>query len=133
MTLLRPLIVAAVLATLALPGSAGAANEFAGIVANDVYSGSASYRAKQFAAQEAAGVGIIRQTLDWASVEVAPDSYDFTNFDHFVSEAAAHHIRVLPILFDPPPFRSSRPKRHAAKGTYFPKVPSDMGVFAAAV
>jgi hypothetical protein len=99
----RPLIIAAALLALGLPTSA-TANEFAGIVANDVYSGSQSYRAKQFAAQQAVGVGIIRQTLDWASVEVAPNSYDFTNFDHFVEEAARHNIRVLPVLFDPPPF-----------------------------
>ena len=94
----RPLIIAAALLALGLPTSA-TANEFAGIVANDVYSGSKAYRAKQLAAQQAAGVGIIRQTLDWASVEVAPNSYDFTNFDNFVEEAARHNIRVLPVLF----------------------------------
>jgi hypothetical protein len=126
---------ALILALAALGPAAGsaAANDFAGIVANDVYSGSEAYRAKAFAQQQALGVGLIRQTLDWASVEVAPDSYDFTNFDKFVAGAAAHNIRVLPILFDPPPFRSSKPARHAAHGTYFPKNLADMGVFAAAV
>jgi polysaccharide biosynthesis protein PslG len=113
----RALIIAAALLALGLPTSA-TANEFAGIVANDVYSGSQSYRAKQFAAQQAVGVGIIRQTLDWASVEVAPNSYDFTNFDHFVTEAARHNIRVLPVLFDPPAFQ--RPKGASKKYTPFP-------------
>src|SRR5207248_99476 len=61
---------------------------------------------------------IIRQTLDWASVEVAPNSYDFTNFDNFVEEAARHNIRVLPVLFDPPPFQ--RPKGASKKYTPFP-------------
>ena len=126
---------ALILALAALGPTVGSAvaKDFAGIVANDVYSGSEAYRAKAFAQQQALGVGMIRQTLDWASIEVAPDSYDFTNFDKFVADAAAHNIRVLPIIFDPPAFRSSKPTRHAAHGTYFPKNLDDMGVFAAAV
>ena len=128
---LRSLILAGALAALALPSTAGA-NEFAGIVANDVYSGSPAYRDKQLAAMQAAGVGIIRQTLPWAQVEIAPNNYDFTPFDKFVEAAAAHNIRVLPILFDPPPFRSSRPKG-ATKYTYFPKSNADMAQFARVV
>jgi hypothetical protein len=126
---------ALILALAALGPAAGstAANDFAGIVANDVYSGNDAYRAKAFAQQQALGVGLIRQTLDWASFEIAPNNYDFTSFDSFVVAAARHNIRVLPILFDPPPFRSSKPKRHAAHGTYFPKNLADMGVFAADV
>jgi hypothetical protein len=128
-------VAALILALAALGPAAGAAsaNDFAGIVANDVYSGSASYRDRAFAEQQALGVGLIRQTLDWASFEIAPNNYDFTGFDNFVKAAAAHNIRVLPILFDPPPFRSSKPKRHAAHGTYFPTNLSDMGDFAAVV
>jgi hypothetical protein len=133
----RPPVLTLAIALAALAISAAAAgaaqNEFAGIVSNDTYSGNERYRVKQFASQQAAGVGIIRQTLDWASVEVAPNSYDFTNFDHFVADAAARNIRVLPVLFDPPSFRSAKPKSHPARGTYFPKVLDDMGVFAAAV
>jgi hypothetical protein len=133
MTRVRALIIVGALASLALPASnATAGNEFAGIVANDVYSGSPSYRAKQFAAQAAAGVGIVRQTLPWAQVEIAPNNYDFTPFDGFVAEAARHNIRVLPVLFDPPAFRSSRPKGKT-KYTYFPKSNADMGAFAAVV
>ena len=129
----RALIIVGALASLAIPASsATAGNEFAGIVANDVYSGSASYRAKQFAAQQAAGIGIVRQTLPWAAVEIAPGNYDFTPFDGFVAEAARHNIRVLPVLFDPPPFRSSRPKG-ASKYTYFPKSNADMAEFARTV
>jgi hypothetical protein len=125
----RPLIIAAALA-LGAPAVA-TANEFAGIVANDVYSGSPSYRAKQFAAQQAAGVGIIRQTLPWAAVEIAPNNYDFTPFDGFVAEAARHNIRVLPVLFDPPSFR--RPAGAKKKYTPFPKSNDDMAAFARVV
>src|SRR3954469_5034521 len=126
----RPLIIAAALAALGLPATA-TANEFAGIVANDVYSGNGSYRAKQFAAQQAAGVGIIRQTLPWAAVEIAPNNYDFTPFDGFVAEAARHNIRVLPVLFDPPSFR--RPAGAKKKYTPFPKSNDDMAELARVV
>jgi hypothetical protein len=132
----RPLILAAVVAALAassVPAATAAQNEFAGIVSNDTFDGSAAYRARTFAAQQAAGIGTIRQTLDWASYEIAPNNYDFTSFDNFVAGAAAHGIRVLPVLFDPPPFRSSKPKRNAKRGTYFPKVLSDLGDFGAVV
>jgi hypothetical protein len=118
---------------ISVPAASAAQSEFAGIVSNDSFSGNTAYRNKQFAAQQAAGVGIIRQTLPWASYEIAPNNYDFSGFDNFVAAAAAHNIRVLPILFDPPAFRSSKPKSHPARGTYFPKVLSDMGAFGAVV
>jgi hypothetical protein len=128
-------IFAIALAALAasVPAAGAAQNEFAGIVSNDVFAGSAAYRARTFSAQQAAGIGVIRQTLDWAAYEIAPNNYDFTGFDNFVAAAAQHNIRVLPVLFDPPTFRSSRPKSHPARGTYFPKVLSDLGDFGAVV
>jgi hypothetical protein len=122
----RPLIIAAALA-LGAPAAAHA-NEFAGIVANDVYSGSDSYQAKQFAAQQSLGVGIIRQTLPWAEIEIAPNDYDFTKYDRFVEAAARHNIRVLPVLFDPPSFR--RPAGASKKYTSFPKSNDDLAAFA---
>src|SRR3954462_3851190 len=125
----RPLIIAAAL-LLGAPAAA-TANEFAGVVANDVYSGSASYRTNQFASMQGAGVGIIRQTLPWAAVEIAPNNYDFTPFDGFVAEAARHNIRVLPVLFDPPSFR--RPAGAKKKYTPFPKSNDDMAEFARVV
>ena len=126
---------AALILTLAALGPAAgsaAANDFAGIVADDVYSGTPAYREKAFTLQQALGVGVIRQTLDWASIEGSPGNYDFSTFDNFVVQAAQHNIRVLPIIFDPPPFDSSRPKKHAKHGTYFPKSNTDMANFAAA-
>src|SRR5689334_2768093 len=119
----RPLILAAALAVLGAPAAA-AANDFAGVVANDVYSGSPSYQVKQFTAMQAAGVGVIRQPLDWAAVEIAPGNYDFTTFDRFVTEAAQHNIRVLPVLFDTPSFY--KPAGAKAKYTYFPKSNDDL-------
>ena len=77
-------------------------------------------------------VGVIRQTFRWAEVEREPGRFDFARYDPLMEAAAARGIRILPVLFDPPPFRSSRPARGARRGTYPPRRPADMGAFAAA-
>ena len=91
------------------------------------YSGSTAYRDKSFATQQAArhrarsarrSTGRRRDRARTTTTSPAST----TSW----STAASHNIRVLPILFDPPPFRSSRPRRHAKHGTSFPKVLGDM-------
>jgi hypothetical protein len=134
MTRVRALIIVGALASLALPASsATAGNEFAGIVSNDTFSGDFGYRNGQFIQMEGLGIGMIRQTFTWSLIERRRGKYNWANYDEFVGLAADHGIRVLPILFDPPRFRSSRPKKHAKHGTYFPKKASDLGVFGAEV
>jgi hypothetical protein len=118
---------------ISVPAASAAQNEFAGIVSNDTFSGKPAYRATQFASQQAAGVGMIRQTFDWAQIEQSPNVYLYGNYDPFVKAAAEHGIRILPVLFDPPPWRSSKPATHAANGTYFPKDLNDLGTFGAKV
>jgi polysaccharide biosynthesis protein PslG len=130
---LRLLILAGALAAVAVPPATATANEFAGIVSNDAFAGDTYYRNTEFGRMETIGIGMIRQTFTWASIEGRRGRYNFGNYDDFVSRAAQHGIRVLPILFDPPRFRSSRPKKHAKHGTYFPKRYSDLGVFGAQV
>jgi hypothetical protein len=130
---LRPLILAAALAAFAVPAAPAVANEFAGIVSNDAYSGDGGYRASAFFQMHNLGIGSIRQTFTWASIENRRGHYVWGNTDDFVGRAAGWGIRVLPILFDPPRFRSSKPKKHAVHGTYFPKKLSDLGVFGAEV
>jgi polysaccharide biosynthesis protein PslG len=129
----RAAVLILALAALGPAAASAAANDFAGIVAPDLYAGSPSYREKAFTDQQALGIGVIRQTLDWASIEYAPGQYDLTLFDNFVLQAAQHNLTVFPILFDPPPFWSSKPKRHAKHGTYFPKNLPAMGAFATVV
>jgi hypothetical protein len=130
---LRALILAGGLALLAIPVTPAVANEFAGIVSNEAFAGDTYQRNSLFSRMDGLGIGVIRQTFTWASIERRRNSYDFTNYDDFVIRAAQHNIRVLPVLFDPPKFRSSKPKKHAKHGTYFPKKASDLGVFGAKV
>jgi hypothetical protein len=103
---------------------------FLGLVAEDAFGKPGAYRRDNLARLGSAGAGLVRQTFDWARIEPAPERYDMSFYDGYVADLAARHLRLLPILFNPPPFRSSAPAnpRH---GTYPPRRPADMGEFAA--
>ena len=134
--LTRLLVIAAlVLSSLgAFAGAAGAAvpRDFVGIVSEDLAAGDPAYRAATLQAQAQTRVGLLRQTFSWAAIETAPGRYDGWDFaDRFIGEAAAHGIRVLPILIDAPSFHSSGPGRGAERGYYPPNDPAAMGRFGA--
>jgi hypothetical protein len=74
-------------------------------------------------------VRLLRQTFDWAQIELAPGSYDFSFYDSFVGDAARAGITVLPILFHAPAFRA----RQSATFAYPPTKYSDLGDFGAVV
>jgi hypothetical protein len=102
------------IAALALaPAAAGkVSRDFVGITSEDVFAGDAGYRSQNLAAQSALGIGLIRQTFDWAQIEKAPGQYDLSYHDEYVAAAAAHGITILPILFRAPDFHLGR--RHAS-------------------
>jgi hypothetical protein len=129
----RAFILAGVLASLAFSATPAMASDFVGIVSVDTFAGDSPYQNTAFTQQRDLGIGIIRQTFDWANIELKRGQYDWTYYDAFVQAAASHGIQVLPILFNPPKFRSSKPKKHAKHGTYFPKKSSDLGAFGAEV
>jgi hypothetical protein len=131
---------AAVIAALALAVSVGVNTaraalppDFVGVVADDIVAGDGTYRYPQLARLHSLGVKVLRMTFDWKLVERTPGNYDFTFYDDFMQAAAQNEIEILPVLFDPPKFRSSKPARHAKRGTYFPRNPADLGAFGAAV
>jgi hypothetical protein len=101
------------------------------VVAQDVFAGSATYKARALDRQKRAGVGLIRQTFDWANVETRPGRYDLRRLDAFVESTSRRRIAVLPILFNPPPFRSSAPAGGGRRGTYPPARARDLGHFGA--
>jgi hypothetical protein len=106
---------------------------FVGIVSDDVFAHTVAYRDKTLATQQRVGVTLMRMTFDWSLIEKRRGQYDFAYYDDAVITAAAHGIQILPVLFNPPKFLSSRPRRHAAPGTYYPRHLADFGAFAAAV
>jgi hypothetical protein len=85
---------------------------FVGMTADDVFVGNDAYRSANLSAMAALGVGTIRQTFEWSTIERRRGHYDFAYYDAYVAKAAAYGIRVLPVLFNPPAFR--RPTRGRA-------------------
>jgi len=95
-----------------------------------------AYMAETLAAQRRAGVNLLRQTFNWGNIESrpggegSPSQFDWSLQDRLVLAAARNGISVLPLLFDAPPFYSSRPAVGAARATYPPRDPSTMASFA---
>jgi polysaccharide biosynthesis protein PslG len=103
---------------------------FLGLVAEDAFGKPGAYRRENLDRVRAAGAGLVRQTFDWARIERTPGRYRLSFYDDYVAALARRHLRVLPILFNPPRFRSSAPA-NPRRGTYPPGRPADMGEFGA--
>jgi hypothetical protein len=112
------------------PPSSKLPPDFFGLVTEDVLARPGSYRNRTLNRQAGIGVGLVRQTFDWANIERKRNVYDLTVYDGFVAALAAHHMQVLPVLLNPPKFRSSAPKRGAKAGTYPPADNVAMAKFA---
>jgi hypothetical protein len=107
----------------------GAPTDFVGMVSEDAFADPGAYRDAQLATESAIGVRLLRETFDWAQIETAPGSYDFSYYDAFVGDAARAGISVLPILFHAPGFRA----RQSDTLNYPPTKYADLGDFGAAV
>lgn len=103
---------------------------FIGITAEDVFAGNANYRTSNLSTQAGIGVGLIRQTFSWRQIETSPGVYNFGVYDGYVGKLAAHGIRVLPVLFQAPSFRSGTT---TTRPEYPPRDPRSMGAFAQAI
>jgi hypothetical protein len=99
------------------------------MVSEDAFASPGAYRQAQLATQSSFGVRVLRETFDWAQIETAPGSYDFSVYDGFVGDAARAGISVLPILFHAPAFRA----RQSPTLNYPPTNYADLGDFGAAV
>jgi polysaccharide biosynthesis protein PslG len=118
-----------VLMVLGLPSAASAARpapDFLGITSEDAFAGSDAHREKTFTDLAASGVRLVRQPFNWSTIESTSGRYELGPYDRFVSAAARHGIRVMPILFDAPRFR----ERAATSGSPPPRSFRDMVTFA---
>ena len=95
---------------------------FVGVVADDALWGTDADPSgvRTIASIAHMGAGMIRVPFLWSRFEPRPGQWDTELYDNFVSQAAKGGVSVLPVLFDPPPHRSSRPASGAARGTYPP-------------
>jgi|tagenome__1003787_1003787.scaffolds.fasta_scaffold20912552_4 hypothetical protein len=137
MTPLRIASLVAVLASLVIVPSAGAAScsskakgHFAGLDGTPSINAQGIARECLLAQQAHAGSGVLRQAFEWRYIEHAPGgSYSFGVYDSWVAATARHGIRILPILTNPPAFRAKNTSRHIAP----PNSYAAFGRFAAAV
>jgi hypothetical protein len=106
---------------------------FVGLVSDDAFWGTDADPSRQrtMAAIAATGARTLRQSFLWSVIEEQPGRYDFALYDDYVGAAARAGLTVLPILFDPPAFRSARPASGARRGTYPPASYADFAAFAA--
>ena len=108
---------------------------FVGLVSDDAFwaTDADPTRVRTMATIAGTGAGVLRQSFYWSLIEPQPGKYDFKLHDEFVVAAARENLTILPILFDPPAFRSARPASGARRGIYPPANYSDFAVFAAAL
>jgi len=103
----------------------------------DVISTSAERRHEVLDAIHRSGVGLVRAAFHWQQIErdeAQPGVYDWTHYDELVRESAIQRVRLLPLLYDPPRWRSTRPASETGhRGMFPPKDFSDMAHWAAAV
>ena len=128
----RALLAAAVVLALALPATASAAppRGFVGMTADDLYYNQGAYRDKALAQQRAAGVQLLRVTFHWSVMELSPNTYDLSWYDRYVLDAAKRNITLLPVLVNPPDFRSKKPARGGTRYAYPPRDNADMANWA---
>jgi Glycosyl hydrolase catalytic core len=121
----------------ALAPAAGAAvpGDFIGIDSADTYA--TAFNNDQLAltsnlsAQAAVGIKIHRQAFSWQEIERRPGNYDFAVTDRYMRGLAAHGQKVLPVLFDCPPFRARKRDRPSLFNP--PKRAADLGAYGAAL
>jgi hypothetical protein len=108
---------------------------FVGLVSDDAFWGTDAdpTRQRTMATIAATGARVLRHSFYWSLIERQPLRYDYHLYDSYVAAAARENLSVLPILFDPPAFRSARPATGARRGTYPPANYSDFAFFAAAL
>ncbi|MCA1682831.1 MAG: hypothetical protein LC685_02365 [Actinobacteria bacterium] len=76
------------------------------------------------------GAGTLRVPFLWSRLEPRPGRYDISLYDGLMTQAARMGLDVLPVLFDPPAHRSSRPPAGGGRGTYPPASNRDFALLA---
>ena len=127
-TALALVVVTAAMAWLAAPVAFAAGSDAIGIYSEELEATNSSDPAAVAAVMRAAGAGIVRQPFSWARIERAPGALDFSEYDTVMNAAARAGLKALPVIMDPPPWRSTAPATGALRAMYPPK---DMGAMAA--
>lgn len=112
-------------AAVALPST------FVGVNSPDVFAGTEQYRNNTLEREAHAGITLIRQVFDWAQIEPSRGVYDFSEYDQYVLDLAAHGFDIMPILFDAPAWATGSQRNSG--GYHPPKNPWAIKPFAQAL
>jgi hypothetical protein len=117
--------------------SAGHPRDFVGIDSQDTFQAAfnndMNAMTTNLSGQANIGVKIHRQPFNWDLLEPRKGRYDLSITDRYMTKMAAHGMRVLPVLFDAPPFHAKR-KDRPGKGMYSrPKSGRALGKFGRAL
>lgn len=108
-----------------IPASAAAPFGFIGVNAEDVYAGDAAYQQRMLSEMEANGVTEVRQLWRWRYSEPQKGVFDWSRLDRLVLAATEHHIRILPLLTEGPPWASSQPPGNTQRCFFPPRNDAD--------
>lgn len=124
-----PFLCAALAFALVAPAAqAKVPKDFVGVQDDYLLAGDKNLQTSNLSAMAAIGVGTIRQSFLWSQIETSPGEFNFAEYDRLVTQASAHGVKFLGVIFGPPKFRM---KAGPAKYTCPPKSNKEFGAFAA--
>jgi len=103
-------------------------HSFFGVVADAVADSTGAARRRTLGQISSTGTGMLRQKFEWSRIELSPGVYDFRFYDGYVADVVARGFTILPVLFEPPSFRSSGPSN--GHDHYPPRSGAEFGAFA---
>ncbi|MDX6677472.1 MAG: polysaccharide biosynthesis protein PslG [Solirubrobacteraceae bacterium] len=103
-------------------------SEAVGIYSEELEAANSADPLATAAAIRDAGAGMVREPFSWARIETAPGHLDFSVYDTVMTAAASAGLKVLPVVMDPPAWRSTAPATGALRAMY---PPSDVAAMAA--
>jgi hypothetical protein len=116
-----------------LAGQPALASDAVGIYSEELESANSADPATVAAAMRDAHVGLVREPFSWARVETVPGQLDFSTYDTVMAAAASAGLQVLPVVMDPPAWRSTAPATGRLRAMYPPRDPAELAAFASAL
>jgi hypothetical protein len=102
----------------------------AGVYSEELERGNSADGPAVARAQRDAAIGLVRQPFSWSRIEIAPGRADFSVYDDVMAAAAGAGLSVLPVLMDPPAWRSTAPATGRVRAMYPPRDPAEMAALA---
>ena len=132
LTTLLCVVVGASAGSLSARAGAAVPASFFGMISEEATAARGAERERLLNLVDGTGARTIRQALEWKYIETAPGVYYWRDYDDWMRSVLARGYTVLPVLVNPPNFRSSKPGADPELGTYPPKSNNDFAAFAAA-